>query len=105
MSQAPGHRRNVPTAYGIIQKALTNVLKHAGTGARASVTVAADEHQVAISVVDTEREGRRNGGCPPPGVVYVSCDASARAARWARASIVIMGLTPLVAGNAEASIT
>lgn len=49
-------------AYRIVQEALTNVLKHAGAGARASVTVAADEHQVAISVVDDGAGGDAQWG-------------------------------------------
>ena len=40
------------TAYRIVQEALTNVLKHAGPGARASVLVATDPSQVSVDVID-----------------------------------------------------
>ncbi|WP_189937223.1 sensor histidine kinase [Streptomyces aurantiogriseus] len=41
------------TVYRIVQEALTNTLKHAGTGSAAEVTVAADTGRVRIRVVDT----------------------------------------------------
>jgi signal transduction histidine kinase len=40
------------TVYRIVQESLTNVLKHAGLGARASVTVARTERSITVSVHD-----------------------------------------------------
>jgi len=40
------------SAYRIVQEALTNVLKHAGTGASAEVHLSTDNHGVAIEVLD-----------------------------------------------------
>ena len=40
------------SAYRIVQEALTNVLKHAGTGASAEVRLDTDSHGVAIEVLD-----------------------------------------------------
>jgi signal transduction histidine kinase len=40
------------TVYRIVQESLTNVLKHAGPGARAAVTVARSESSVRVSVHD-----------------------------------------------------
>jgi signal transduction histidine kinase len=40
------------SAYRIVQEALTNVLKHAGTAARAEVRLSMDGHGVAIEVLD-----------------------------------------------------
>jgi signal transduction histidine kinase len=40
------------SAYRIVQEALTNVLKHAGTGASAEVHLSSDNHGVAIEVLD-----------------------------------------------------
>ena len=40
------------SAYRIIQEALTNVLKHAGPGARIEVRLSTDHHGVAIEVLD-----------------------------------------------------
>jgi len=39
-------------AYRIVQEALTNVLKHAGPGARASVGLRINKHRLAIKVLD-----------------------------------------------------
>ena len=47
------------TAYRIVQEALTNTLKHAGS-ARASVTVSYEPNEVVIAVED-DGEGRRDG--------------------------------------------
>ncbi len=41
------------TVYRIIQEALTNTLRHAGTGSAAEVTVAADGREVRVRVADT----------------------------------------------------
>ncbi|MEU6555506.1 histidine kinase [Streptomyces sp. NPDC046915] len=41
------------TVYRVVQEALTNTLKHAGTGAAAEVTVAIDAGEVRIRVADT----------------------------------------------------
>jgi signal transduction histidine kinase len=47
------------SVYRIVQEALTNVLKHAGSGAHAEVTVRRCDHDVVVTVVD-------NGGGPGP---------------------------------------
>jgi signal transduction histidine kinase len=47
------------TAYRIVQEALTNALKHAGS-ARASVTVSYEPNEVALSIED-DGEGTRDG--------------------------------------------
>ncbi|MGP0049525.1 MAG: sensor histidine kinase [Solirubrobacteraceae bacterium] len=48
----------------IVQEALTNTLKHAGPGARASVRLTCTEHTVDVEVTDTGAGGSapRNGG-------------------------------------------
>jgi signal transduction histidine kinase len=51
-------------AYRIVQEALTNVLRHAGAGARCAVTVEHDRDTVRISVVD---DGAGAGGANPDG--------------------------------------
>ena len=40
------------STYRIVQEALTNVLKHAGSSARTEVRVSTDNHEVAIEVLD-----------------------------------------------------
>ncbi len=45
------------SGYRIIQEALTNVLKHAGPGARAEVRLSTDNNAVVIEVVDTGSGG------------------------------------------------
>jgi signal transduction histidine kinase len=47
------------TVYRIVQEALTNTLKHAGTGARAEVDVTVADGRVRVRVVDTGTGGRR----------------------------------------------
>lgn len=39
--------------YRIVQEALTNSLKHAGRGATAKVTVAAEDHRITVRIVDS----------------------------------------------------
>ncbi|MEW2398013.1 histidine kinase [Streptomyces sp. NPDC046862] len=41
------------TVYRIVQEALTNTLKHAGTGARAEVSVGVDEDVIRVRITDT----------------------------------------------------
>ena len=41
------------STYRIVQEALTNVLKHAGQGARAEVRLSTESHGVDIEVLDT----------------------------------------------------
>ncbi|WAZ19108.1 sensor histidine kinase [Streptomyces cinnabarinus] len=53
------------TAYRIVQEALTNVTKHAGTGS-ARVSLAWHHDRVAITVADDGREAR-TAADPPPG--------------------------------------
>ncbi|WP_346167579.1 sensor histidine kinase [Streptomyces javensis] len=59
------------TVYRIVQEALTNTLKHAGTGSAAEVTVAADTGTVRIRVADTGPQiaamGSRTGADGSPG--------------------------------------
>jgi len=62
--QIDGEPAPLPTAvdlsaYRIVQEALTNVLKHAGAGARASVRIGFTPHAVQIEVTD-------DGTGPPP---------------------------------------
>ena len=45
------------SAYRIVQEALTNVLKHAGPGARVQVRLSRDNHEVALEVLDNGRGG------------------------------------------------
>ena len=52
------------TVYRVVQEALTNTLKHAGPGTRASVEVTLDRDGVALSVVDN---GRTASAQPDPG--------------------------------------
>lgn len=47
------------TAYRVVQEALTNVHKHAGTGARATVRIARDTDVLTVTVLD-------DGGTPGP---------------------------------------
>ena len=50
---APGSTDAVGvTAYRTVQEALTNVIKHAGSDARAWVTLTVDRHHVVVDVVD-----------------------------------------------------
>jgi signal transduction histidine kinase len=48
-------------AYRIVQEALTNVLKHAGPGARAEVRLRCGNGAIAIEVLD---DGRGTNGTP-----------------------------------------
>lgn len=50
------------TTYRIVQESLTNVLKHAGTSARARVTVAYTADAIEIEVTDDGRGAAANGG-------------------------------------------
>ena len=68
-----GHRRDLPAGldlavYRIVQEALTNVVKHAGTG-RASVTLRYGDRDVAVEVTDEGRGAPANGhGAPGHGI-------------------------------------
>jgi signal transduction histidine kinase len=55
------------TAYRVAQEALTNVLKHAGPGARAEVTVRYEPRQVTLQVDDDGRATIPSNGTPPTG--------------------------------------
>ncbi|MFD5258989.1 sensor histidine kinase [Streptomyces bobili] len=56
------------TVYRIVQEALTNTLKHAGTGSAAEVAVAVDAGEVRIRVSDTGvSHGARGSAEPVPG--------------------------------------
>jgi signal transduction histidine kinase len=68
-----GGRRELPadvelTVFRIVQESLTNVLKHAGPGARAEVRLRYDDEGVDIEVANTGRgaPGDASGGPPPP---------------------------------------
>ncbi|MGW7428912.1 sensor histidine kinase [Streptomyces sp. NPDC054861] len=50
------------TVYRVVQEALTNTLKHAGPGARASVVLACGERELAVEVTDSG-----SGGGAPRG--------------------------------------
>jgi signal transduction histidine kinase len=50
-------------AYRIVQEALTNVLKHAGPGARATVRLGTDPQGIIVEVLD---DGRDAAGLPGP---------------------------------------
>nr|MDT0656760.1 sensor histidine kinase [Micromonospora sp. DSM 115978] len=50
------------SAYRIVQEALTNVLRHAGPGARAEVRLSADSHRLGITVADDGRGGVAGAG-------------------------------------------
>ena len=51
------------SAYRIVQEALTNVLRHAGRGARATVTIRYEPSAVDLRIVDS---GGSGGGAPSP---------------------------------------
>ncbi|MFE0737799.1 sensor histidine kinase [Streptomyces sp. NPDC058855] len=53
------------TLYRVVQEALTNTLKHAGPGARASVLLTYGPREVRVEVTDTG--GRRGPGAKAPG--------------------------------------
>ncbi|MFI5845003.1 sensor histidine kinase [Catenuloplanes sp. NPDC051500] len=52
------------TVYRIVQEALTNTLKHAGSGSAATISITAEDHTVRVSVRDT---GPSAGFAPPVG--------------------------------------
>jgi signal transduction histidine kinase len=55
------------SAYRIVQEALTNVLKHAGAGARARVRIGFAPHAVAIEVTDDGTGPPSDGAAPDEG--------------------------------------
>lgn len=58
--------------YRIVQEALTNTLRHAGTGSSAEVTVAAEDGRVRVRVTDTGPvHGARTVGEPGHGLVGI----------------------------------
>ncbi|WP_329427185.1 sensor histidine kinase [Streptosporangium sp. NBC_01495] len=50
------------SAYRIVQEALTNTMKHAGTGARADVVLSYGETEVGIEIVDDGRSAAESDG-------------------------------------------
>ena len=70
--QVEGDRRDVPpgmdlNAYRIVQEALTNVLKHAGPGVTAVVTVVYRSDAIEVAVTDDGRGASTAFGGPEPG--------------------------------------
>ena len=57
------------TVYRIVQESLTNVLRHAGGAAEASVDIVCTPEWVAIDILDTGRAARRDIRNPGYGVV------------------------------------
>ncbi|WP_255950954.1 sensor histidine kinase [Streptomyces odontomachi] len=66
--------------YRIIQEALTNVRKHAGTGASAEVSVVRTGRQLELTVLDTGPERSAAPGKAPPADLSGPTVAEARAA-------------------------
>jgi len=68
-----GEQRPLPpavdqAAYRILQESLTNVLRHAGATARATVSLRYEPASLAIRVTDDGgRDGETSGGSPPAG--------------------------------------
>jgi signal transduction histidine kinase len=76
-------------AYRIVQEALTNVLKHAGPGARTEVRLGSDRNGIVIEVVDDGR-GTDKGLESADGRQPVDSDRQRRSGRSAGHGIVGM---------------
>jgi signal transduction histidine kinase len=76
-------------AYRIVQEALTNVLKHAGPGARTEVRLGSDRNGIVIEVVDDGR-GAAKGVESADGRQPVDSDRQSRSGRSAGHGIVGM---------------
>ncbi|MFH8343422.1 sensor histidine kinase [Streptomyces sp. NPDC018045] len=55
------------TAYRVVQEALTNVHKHAGAGARATVRIVRDAETLTVTVLDDGTGPDHGPGAPGPG--------------------------------------
>jgi signal transduction histidine kinase len=89
-------------AYRIVQEALTNVLKHAGPGARTQVRLGSDRNGIVIEVVD---DG--NGSEPPSAAAgpFRPADSPVDSDRPSRAGHGIVGMRErarLLGGTLEA---
>jgi len=65
------------SAYRIVQEALTNTLKHAGTGARATVHLAFEPEEFAIEVADDGTGPTNNDGAAGTGLRSIAERAAA----------------------------
>jgi signal transduction histidine kinase len=85
-----GNARPMPagldlSAYRIVQEALTNVVKHAGSGARCTVHLGYDEGVLAIRVTD---DGGSSTTLPRYGGLQAADDSTAEAAADSPAGVV-----------------
>jgi len=85
-----GNARPLPagldlSAYRIVQEALTNVVKHAGSGARCTVHLGYDEGVLAIRVTD---DGGSSTTLPRYGGLQAADDSTAEAAADSPAGVV-----------------
>jgi signal transduction histidine kinase len=88
------------TVYRIVQESLTNVLKHAGPGASAAVTVARSESSVRVSVHDDGAGPSGPAASTAHGIVGM-CERAAvyggtlRTGAWAGGGFEVEALIPL----------